>query len=75
MSFWMTRYAYYHLFIHTSEGLFRYANVTTAREEEYGGEFRMGGTNSTLYTGDIEYADLPAITKSYWSIPLRRRFT
>ncbi|KAG9100756.1 hypothetical protein FS749_013053 [Ceratobasidium sp. UAMH 11750] len=56
MSFWMTRFT----------------NVTSAREEEYGGEFRMGGTNTTLYTGDIEYHDLPATVQSYWMIPLRQ---
>lgn len=56
MSFWMTRYT----------------NVTTAREEEYGGEFRMGGTNSSLYTGDIEYTNLGSTIKAYWSIPLRQ---
>ncbi|KAG9126991.1 hypothetical protein FRC07_001114 [Ceratobasidium sp. 392] len=56
MSFWMTRYT----------------NVSTARAEEFGGEFRMGGTNTTLYTGDIEYHDMPATMNSYWMIPLRR---
>ncbi|KAG8792930.1 hypothetical protein FRC12_004446 [Ceratobasidium sp. 428] len=56
MSFWMTRYT----------------NVTTAQAEEYGGEFRMGGTNTTLYTGDIEYHAMPATVNSYWMIPLRQ---
>ncbi|QRV79608.1 aspartyl protease [Ceratobasidium sp. AG-Ba] len=56
MSFWMTRFT----------------NVTTAQEEEYGGEFRMGATNATLYTGDIEYHDMPANLNSYWMIPLQQ---
>lgn len=56
MSFWMTRYT----------------NVTNYATEEPGGEFRMGGTNATLYTGDIEYHDMPSTVNSYWMIPLRQ---
>ncbi|CAE6470622.1 unnamed protein product [Rhizoctonia solani] len=56
MSFWMTRFT----------------NVSTVRNEEYGGEFRMGGLNASLYTGEIEYINMPSSIKSYWSIPLRQ---
>ncbi|KAG9096471.1 hypothetical protein FRC06_008624, partial [Ceratobasidium sp. 370] len=66
MSFWMTRLVF------CISHLEMFTNVTSAREEEYGGEFRMGGTNTTLYTGDIEYHDMPATVHSYWMIPLRQ---
>ncbi|CCO31341.1 Aspartic protease [Rhizoctonia solani AG-1 IB] len=56
MSFWMTRFT----------------NVSTLRDEEYGGEFRMGGLNASLYTGEIEYNEMPSTIKAYWSIPLRQ---
>ncbi|KAG8764163.1 hypothetical protein FRC11_003019 [Ceratobasidium sp. 423] len=56
MSFWMTRFT----------------NVSTVRNEEYGGEFRMGGVNASLYTGEIEYITMPSSIKAYWSIPLRQ---
>ncbi|CUA66620.1 Cathepsin D [Rhizoctonia solani] len=56
MSFWMTRFT----------------NVSAVRREEYGGEFRMGGLNASLYTGEIEYINMPSSIKAYWSIPLRQ---
>ncbi|CAE6356758.1 unnamed protein product [Rhizoctonia solani] len=56
MSFWMTRFT----------------NTSTLRDEEYGGEFRMGGLNASLYTGEIEYIDMPSSIRAYWSIPLRQ---
>ncbi|CAE6510534.1 unnamed protein product [Rhizoctonia solani] len=56
MSFWMTRFT----------------NISTVRNEEYGGEFRMGGLNASLYTGEIEYINMPSSIKAYWSIPLRQ---
>ncbi|KAJ1304818.1 hypothetical protein OPQ81_005953 [Rhizoctonia solani] len=56
MSFWMTRFT----------------NVSILRNEEYGGEFRMGGLNASLYTGEVEYINMPSSVKAYWSIPLRQ---
>ncbi|CAE7209957.1 unnamed protein product [Rhizoctonia solani] len=56
MSFWMTRFT----------------NVSTVRNEEHGGEFRMGGLNASLYAGEIEYISMPSSIKAYWSIPLRQ---
>ncbi|KAF8745837.1 peptidase A1 family, partial [Rhizoctonia solani] len=56
MSFWMTRFG----------------NISTVRVEEYGGEFRMGGLNASLYTGEVEYIDMPSSVQAYWSIPLRQ---
>ena len=34
-----------------------------------GGVFTLGGTNSTLFTGDIEYLDLVS-PPSFWLLPL-----
>jgi hypothetical protein len=30
----------------------------------------IGFVNSTLYTGDIEYIDVPTSTNSYWILPI-----
>ncbi|KAG2364170.1 aspartic peptidase domain-containing protein [Suillus spraguei] len=49
--------------------LTRYKNDTTAQELEPGGVLTMGYTNSSLYTGSIDYIDIPG-TPSYWYIPL-----
>lgn len=54
MSFWMTRFR----------------NVATATEEEPGGVFTLGGTNSTLYTGSIEFLNMPVSTPSFWLLNL-----
>jgi hypothetical protein len=54
MSFWLTRYV----------------NVTGARAYEYGGELTLGGTNSTLYAGDIEYQNLASNPPDYWTLQL-----
>jgi len=54
MSFWMTRFR----------------NVPTANEEEPGGIFTLGGTNSTLFTGDIEFLDMPS-NPSFWLLNLK----
>ncbi|TFK23071.1 aspartyl protease [Coprinopsis marcescibilis] len=57
MSFWLTRFS----------------NVTTARPNEPGGIFTIGGRNTSLYSGDIEFLDLPATpVPSFWALPLRR---
>ncbi|QRV74112.1 aspartyl protease [Ceratobasidium sp. AG-Ba] len=50
--------------------LTRFINVDNADTLEPGGEFMMGGTNSNLYTGDIDYVDIPNGQESYWLIPL-----
>ncbi|KAJ7043567.1 aspartic peptidase A1 [Mycena alexandri] len=50
--------------------LTRYLNQSRAGEEEAGGSFTMGFVNSTLYTGDIEYIDMPSSTNTYWILPI-----
>ncbi|THU93882.1 aspartic peptidase A1 [Dendrothele bispora CBS 962.96] len=46
--------------------LTRYLDDTQAEELEYGGSFTMGFLNSSLYTGDIDYNDIPAGMETYW---------
>ncbi|KAK7043133.1 hypothetical protein VNI00_008487 [Paramarasmius palmivorus] len=55
LSFWMTR--------------FRGSN-TRVSEEEFGGYFTLGGTNSSLFTGDIEFLNTVG-TPSFWLLSLR----
>ncbi|CUA78135.1 Cathepsin D [Rhizoctonia solani] len=50
--------------------LTRFIDVNGARSQEPGGEFMMGGTNTQLYTGDIDYVNIPSGQESYWLIPL-----
>ncbi|KAG2142910.1 aspartic peptidase domain-containing protein [Suillus bovinus] len=47
--------------------LTRYGNVSGAAQNEPGGVIDMGYTNSSLYTGSIEYHDLVG-TPQYWEI-------
>lgn len=49
--------------------LTRYTNDSTAQQLEPGGVLNMGYTNSSLYTGSIDYINIPG-TPSYWYIPL-----
>ncbi|KAG1872886.1 aspartic peptidase domain-containing protein [Suillus subalutaceus] len=49
--------------------LTRYKNDSTAQQLEPGGVLNMGYTNSSLYTGSIDYIDIPG-TPSFWYIPL-----
>jgi cathepsin D len=50
--------------------LTRYQNATSARTLEPGGSFTMGFTDSTLFTGDIEYVDIPSSSVAYWTLPM-----
>ncbi|KAG0705620.1 aspartic peptidase domain-containing protein [Suillus ampliporus] len=49
--------------------LTRYTNDSSAQQLEPGGVINMGYTNSSLYTGSIDYIDIPG-TPSYWYLPL-----
>jgi hypothetical protein len=49
--------------------LTRFMNASGAKQLEAGGSFTMGFVNSTLYTGDIDYINMP-VTNSYWILPL-----
>ena len=35
-----------------------------------GGAFTLGGTNSSLFTGDIEFLNIPNNPPQFWSLPL-----
>ena len=55
MSFWLTRFL----------------NNNDAQAAEPGGVLTLGGSNTTLYTGDIEFLDMPnSDTPSYWLLQL-----
>ena len=56
MSFWLTRES----------------NNPQAQDEEPGGIFTLGGTNSSLYQNDIEYETPPPQTGSYWLVTISR---
>ncbi|PPQ96798.1 hypothetical protein CVT26_006201 [Gymnopilus dilepis] len=49
--------------------LTRFLNNTSASTEEPGGSFTMGFTNSSLYTGDIDYVNMP-VQGSYWILSM-----
>jgi hypothetical protein len=46
--------------------LTRFGNSSSASNLEPGGSFQMGGTNSSLFTGNIDYQDIPSGDESYW---------
>ncbi|KAH0836319.1 aspartic peptidase domain-containing protein [Lanmaoa asiatica] len=47
----------------------RYSNASKPSTLEPGGELTIGYTNSSLYTGSIDYIDIPG-TPDYWYLPL-----
>jgi len=46
--------------------LTRFSNAQNAAQLEAGGSFTMGFTNESLFTGDIDYQDIPGGSGSYW---------
>jgi cathepsin D len=55
MSFWLTRFL----------------NNNDAQAAEPGGVLTLGGSNTTLYTGDIEFLNMPSSDPpSYWLLQL-----
>jgi len=48
----------------------RFLNISQTRSLEPGGTFTMGTLNSSLYTGDIDYVNLPDNAVTYWTLPL-----
>ncbi|EMD38776.1 hypothetical protein CERSUDRAFT_47764 [Gelatoporia subvermispora B] len=45
--------------------LTRYDNASNVNEEEPGGTFTLGAVNNSLFTGDIDYQDVPSV--GYWT--------
>ena len=55
MSFWFTRFV----------------DDPNAQTLEPGGIFTLGGTNSSLFVGDIDFVDIPTgVNPSFWLLPL-----
>ncbi len=48
----------------------RFRGDNSASDEEPGGTFTLGGTNSSLFTGDIEFLNMPVNTPSFWLLSL-----
>ena len=47
----------------------RFGNDSSATEFEPGGVLTLGGTNSSLYTGEIEFIDMPAVSRpTFWQL-------
>jgi len=53
----------------------RFTNISQVRTLEPGGTFTMGALNSSLYTGAIDYVDLPSDAVTYWTLPLTCKYT
>lgn len=55
MSFWLTRFL----------------DDPTVQAEEPGGVLTLGGTNSSLFTGDIQFLNMPSdVTQSFWLLQM-----
>ena len=50
--------------------LTRFNGDSSAKDEEPGGVFTLGGTNSTLFTGDIEFINMPTGTPTFWLLSM-----
>ncbi|KZT07401.1 aspartic peptidase A1 [Laetiporus sulphureus 93-53] len=46
--------------------LTRYNNDSKAQELEPGGTFTLGATNASLYTGELDFQDIPSGEVGYW---------
>ncbi|EPQ56668.1 aspartic peptidase A1 [Gloeophyllum trabeum ATCC 11539] len=50
--------------------LTRFVDDSQAQTLEPGGSFTMGFVNQSLYTGDIDFQNIPSGSESYWILPL-----
>ena len=55
--------------------LSRSSTQSSTQTEVAGGMFTLGGTNSSLFTGDIEFINMPGLTPSFWLLTLSSEFT
>lgn len=46
--------------------LTRFVDVANAQATEPGGTFSLGAVNTSLFTGDIDYQDIPGGKGTYW---------
>lgn len=51
--------------------LTRFSNDSSVRSVELGGTFTLGSVNASLYTGEIDYQDIPSDTVGYWMLPMK----
>jgi cathepsin D len=55
--------------------LTRFGDQTTAQADEPGSVFTLGGTNSTYFSGNIEFINMPSnIQTSFWLLQLSCMF-
>jgi cathepsin D len=52
--------------------LTRFVNVSSSSELNPGGQFNMGFLNKSIYTGSVEYTNIPNGVGSYWIAPLTK---
>jgi len=50
--------------------LTRFINQTNANALEPGGTFTMGSVNTSLFTGAIDYIDVPSDAVTFWTLPV-----
>ena len=50
--------------------LTRYTNYSNADNLEPGGTFTLGAVNNSLFTGDIDYQNIPSGSPGYWILQL-----
>ena len=50
--------------------LTRYVDDSRARSSEPGGTFNIGAVNASLYTGDIDFVNVPDDHVGYWILEL-----
>jgi cathepsin D len=53
----------------------RVRNDPNAQQNEFGGIFTLGGTNSTLFSGDIDFQNMPGQQPSFWLLSLTGKST
>lgn len=51
--------------------LTRFLNQSNVQALEPGGTFTMGATDSSLFTGTIEYTDIPSGKEGFWVLPMK----
>lgn len=49
--------------------------TVTDADAQFGGQFTLGGSNSSLYTGDIEFIDIPAGREGFWTLEMTGAFS
>ena len=54
--------------------LTQYVDDTSARSSEPGGTFNFGSLNSSLYTGDIDYQNVPDGSAGYWILQMTSEY-